>query len=979
MLKSRFLTQTTPAMPPVHTYTVDDDDEGDICPVCDGECTCTPLPSNPLSMAELSLKYPISSPSSGNSYPPSTSTPTPPLKIKLSIPPSMLANRRLSKLSKSAVETTLDCANAGYTTLPKKRGRPPKTFPSPPNQKLIPKYDAKRPNLKARAAIVKKVAAAKSKKRRRPATSDEDSSSSSALSDVGMDPGPSVYPIDDQFPTFLSASALSSNDSDSDSSSSSLSDFSDSSIEAEEENFIFADINNKKSRVKRGLGADDPPLLQKRRTSHNNDWIIRPRKKSEGPSDVEMNDVDSDATEQDDKQDDGEQDDEDDDADATEEEMAMTLDEDEDITTDDHRRRYVGHATGWSEEEDESSFDADLFFANLSGSDSIESDSDDDGPSLPPSRHHKHPSLSMAEDGDQSDISGSGILSECTESGWTGRRRAELESLPFEVTEGWDGQIMFTNGVGDGQGLIDIEFEADAERFVASPRKPRRQRGSLMGESDDDDMEDSDDDMSDGGYEEEDGGEGGEGDTTDEELVGEDELPNERAMALFSLPLSVSAINPLSTVSSPTVPASRRGLGKRMWGIESPSPADILSGRVVFWDSDDELSPRSGSEDGRREGEDSAKRSSLPLGPRKGVFSPSMETRQAVIGEDRKGAEVPSPHPRFNRGRGRTNVGRFSAVEHILRRHLLTNSPANHQASSPVLGVPLQEESASSSIQQLLLSSVAAVTTVSADDNKAASTPALQSIELDDVLEASFLHDPEGRDATNDCANNAIPPSSDNEAGGVRNLSRWDLISVGAFRQTRESWEGARHHPHHHHTPGSTADYGNVMKSSPMASMLWQNGANGRPASAPSTVKGKGHGYGKLAKRRQLMMSASTMSSPLILPLSSSSLAGDRTPVGLQPAASITSTPTSKGDGDDLRKLLHQQQQQQQHQKSRKEQRRERKSMKKKSSYGGPVHQIHAHHHGHHSHHHHPNSKNRSASSTQRSNFFAMGVPPLNL
>lgn len=328
-------------------------------------------------------------------------------------------------------------------------------------------------------------------------------------------------------------------------------------------------------------------------------------------------------------------------------------------------------------------------------------------------------------------------------------------------------------------------------------------------------------------------------------------------------------------------------------------------------------------------------------------------------------------------------------VEHLLRRHLLTSIPANHQTSSPVLGVPsssVQEESGSSSIQQLLLSSVAATATASADDNKTTNTPALQSIELDDVLEASFLHDPEGRDATDDGTNNVIPPSSD-ESGGVRNLSRWDLISVGAFRQTRENWEGARHHPHHHHhhTPGSTADYGSVMKSSPMASMLWQNGggasgsANGRPASAPSTVKGKGHGYGKLAKRRQLMMSASTMSSPLILPLSSSSLGGDRTPVGLQPAASITSTPTTKSDGDDLKKLLHQQQQQQQHQKSRKEQRRERKSMKKKSSYGGPVHQIHAHHHGHHSHHHHPNSKSRSASSTQRSNFFAMGVPPLNL
>jgi hypothetical protein len=60
-----------------------------------------------------------------------------------------------------------------------------------------------------------------------------------------------------------------------------------------------------------------------------------------------------------------------------------------------------------------------------------------------------------------------------------------------------------------------------------------------------------------------------------------------------------------------------------MWGRESPSPADILAGRAMFWDSDDELSSsRSGSD--REEG--ARRRNSLPLGPRKGVFSPSMET-----------------------------------------------------------------------------------------------------------------------------------------------------------------------------------------------------------------------------------------------------------------------------------------------------------------------------------------------------------------
>jgi hypothetical protein len=102
-----------------------------------------------------------------------------------------------------------------------------------------------------------------------------------------------------------------------------------------------------------------------------------------------------------------------------------------------------------------------------------------------------------------------------TESAWAGRRRAELDSLPFDVTEGWDGQIMFTKGVGDGQGLMDVEFEAHAERFVASPKKLQEESGDG-----DDGMEGSDGSMSDGGYEEEDGGEG---DTADEGLVNEDE------------------------------------------------------------------------------------------------------------------------------------------------------------------------------------------------------------------------------------------------------------------------------------------------------------------------------------------------------------------------------------------------------------------------------------------------------------------------
>ncbi|KDR67954.1 hypothetical protein GALMADRAFT_231587 [Galerina marginata CBS 339.88] len=1126
-------------MPSAHSYTIvahDDGDDSDICPVCDGECTCRrppppPTPTIksgvPLSMAELSLHYatggssptPPASCSSGQPYPPTTptpaSTPTPaPLKIKLTVPPGMLKRRPTS--SKSPEETMSDVANAGYNSAstdpprppPKKRGRPPKLVrpaPQPPHspvyKPLNPKSAAPgkqqqhkraaptkaRQNLKARAAaIVKKV----SKKKRRAATSDEESDVSD-LSDVDMDMAmdhPVVrrgayndYDMESvQFPTFVSASALSSMSSYA-SDSSSLSDFdSDSSIEAEEENFIVTDMHDKARLRRELLGGDDALLLQKKRSNRNNDWVIRPRKKSVGPSDVEM-DVDSDATEDDDEEEEDENDEVEADEETEEEAIAgvpTPQPQEEEEDTDDHRSRYVGLATGWSEDDDESSFDADLFFANLYGtsdsSSNSSSDTDDGGP---------HPSL--AEDGDQSDLS---CASERTEGGLgSGHRHRRLESLPFEVTQGWDGQVVFTNGVHDERGLVDLEFEKDASRFVASPGqygdadeaaggKPRRRRvqrylglGMPMSMSD---AEDSDVAMlapsslsvdSDGGYEEDGELECDSGDTTDEELVGADALPNARAMALFSLPaaLSVHAINPLSTVSTPAVSpgrrrrqdeASRERRRRRWGGGNGPCAVDILQGKVLFWDSDEQeidgeddewagigVSPgsalgepwgginfspsptgRSGSTPGTPGGGGKShvdvlklmRRARTPTGPRKGVFEPSTETRQAVIGEDRMGAEVPSPHPRF-RKRER-NGGRFGAVEHLLRKHLLQSLAASTTTPGSVgsvsaLGSPSSSGPAAderSSLELLLSSAVNA-----GGDEDAVTALQMQMhvhgeaepIQLDDVLDASFLDDddppsPSTVDSAADAASpltNTDPAAADDstpisastsasafaeaaEEAGAKNLSRWDLISVGAFRH------GPHGHGHGHvhgHTPGSSADFGSAMRSSPISTM-WQGvggmgvGTGGaRMASSGSAVAIKGKGS-KLAKRRRIMMGGSTMSSPLILPLGSASASASASASG-SPSSSMHTTPT---------KHLHHRHQDQS-QKNRKEQRRERKLLKRRSSngHGYPAphtpHLAHQQHHAHafHMHQHHPNAKLRGASSAQRSNFFAAGVPPLNL
>ena len=546
-----------------------DDDDNDICPVCDGDCTCRPHP------VELDTS-PILQHHA-------------PLKIKLTVPQSMLANR--FKVPPITNQSDIDDLGSSSTAStppppPRRRRRPPKAPRSHIKCKSI-FVKQKTPLAKSRLTKDKKVAAAISRKVAATKRRGRDRSETVDSRDTydGDDD-------DDRFPTFVSASALSSLSSDSDSSS--MDGFeTDSEIEAEEEKFILDQVRDK-ARVKRELLGDD---VQPKRIQNNN-WVIRPRKKSVGPSDGEM-DVDSDATVDDDDNDEGDEDE----------------DEGDDEDETDGRgvgAGYVGLATGWSED-DESSFDADLFFANLSGSDSSST-----------------PTSGAEDDADPSDM-------EAVVTDLLPHLRQGLENLPFEVTESWDGQIVFTNGLKDGQGVLDIDFEIDAAQFMvySSP-------SSGDGDSDVDMIH------SDRGYEED--LDGGEGDTTDEELVGENDLPNERAMQLFSFPLSVSAINPLSTVSPAVSPGPRSR--RPLTGIlSSPKPADILAGRV-FWESDEpddvDDTPRKGA------------------GPRKGCFAPNSETRTAVIDDSHKA--VPSPHPSFRRDKSRrvglVNVRLFASRAH---------------------------------------------------------------------------------------------------------------------------------------------------------------------------------------------------------------------------------------------------------------------------------------------------------------------------
>ena len=369
-------------------------------------------------------------------------------------------------------------------------------------------------------------------------------------------------------------------------------------MEAEEETFIRSEMSDR-SRVRRHLLGDDVP---KKRDPHNA-WVIRPRKNSDGPSDVDM-DVDTDATMDDDEEDEDEQ-----------------PDDGDDEETDGHAvgAGYVGLATGWSDDDDEeeSSFDADLFFANLSSSE------------------HEHEDSSSVSDGDGGDHSD--ISSSINPSIISAHQPHIQDKLAFEVTESWDGQIIFTNGLKEGQGTLDMDFEAHAAQY--------RETSPSSSQASDVEMAS---DVDDGGYEE-DAGEG-EGDTTDEELVGEDDLPNERAMRLFNLPFSVSAINPLSTMS-PGVSPAPRDRKPFLGSVDSPKPADILSGKFL-WDSDDH------DEFEEKFSRSQSLGSSSRTGPRTGHFELVKETRQVII--DGSCKDIPSPHPRFRRRA--TSSATFSSV-----------------------------------------------------------------------------------------------------------------------------------------------------------------------------------------------------------------------------------------------------------------------------------------------------------------------------
>ncbi|KAI9511549.1 hypothetical protein F5148DRAFT_974912 [Russula earlei] len=586
------------------------------------------------------------------------------------------------------------------------------------------------------------------------------------------------------FPTFVSADEFSSaNESSAGSSSSSeeseLTDFSDSSIAEEEECFIRTSEEQRarahdKARIKRELLGN---RMMKNKEPRN-DWEIRTRKKSVGTSEDNM-DVD---TETDDEAEDG-----------SEEDEGLHGEDDEDDTAA-ARGSYVGIATGWSEDE-ESSFDADLFFAGLSDSDS--------GPEI--TIAHNEVEAATEEDVDIGP--------------------SALTHGIFEITEGWDGSVIFTNGLQDGQGLLDWDFEANAAQLLieAHPMSESNSGSDVRMSGSEGDMGDSEDETD--GLEEM---ESNDGDTTEEELVDDHGLPTARAMRLFRPPVPpLFSINPLSTMSP----------GPRVRDVlsnPSPRPLDILAGHE-FSDDDDDAPEPPMSEISSVVLSASSDRGT-PRFPVMGMFEAlkNESLRRAVIDGSRRA--VPSPFQR----NGRRHPSESVSVRSISgsRDRSLSLSHASFVPSPTLFRLPnLSDEPA-------LLTS------------PALPLPLAENICLDDVLDASIL-DSDPMDALSahgqpyDTIGDPEASATDDGERHLQSLSRWDRIPMNTFRHTRETRPPSD-------SPGELA-YGSIIRNSPFNGVWTSDRSHHQPSSSPSK-KGKG-------KKKGSRNRADMVISPVIMPV----------------------------------------------------------------------------------------------------------------
>ena len=634
-------------MPSSHSHTqtpsVNQDDEGDICPICESECTCdnTKLSIAPQKHGFLpSFKLKVA----GSSSNPKRSGPSKQIRSKSST--STSTNVHLPQTGQFSVSDPRLKSHLLDPTIPKRRGRPPKvvvaaraalaaaaanssperiagpsTLPRRPKANVVKKIPKPRPSSKARGTDAVKPPLVRRKRkidgsyhpkglvRRQPPVqdhdSDDDDEQDKLLLEDDDDVEPSA-PLD--LPTFISASSSSSESSLSSLSSSEDSGLEGMEVELEEEQNIKDSEDEKekrarkdKARVRRELLGENDPRHGGRTHHTSNRWDIKPRKRSvsasDGEADVDMDAESGDTTESDDEDQDAVAADDEDEPDAAE------------IDRDGRRKlgvSFAGVVTGWSDGED-SNYDADLFFTNL---DSSESDSGSNA------AVGMSPMDADEEDGDQD--SGDEIAEAMTLAAAAG------------LYDGWEGSIVFATRD------VDVEMDlspspkrsrrrrmsssiltTDDERVCRQPANPTATSGEGPFEDDEVDLAESD------------------GETTEEELIGADGLPNARAMMLFKWPISVGAVDPMNTLTSNqrgNGPAPRRSTPQH-------EPEDL-------GDSSDKVADGIKTPDGNK-----TRNPCTPHGPPAGMFQLTPQStepmKMAVITGHQPA--LPSPYPRSRR------------------------------------------------------------------------------------------------------------------------------------------------------------------------------------------------------------------------------------------------------------------------------------------------------------------------------------------
>lgn len=619
------------------------------------------LPKNPATTISTSTSTTSSQPRP--SQPPSAGQ-LPSLKIRLTVPPNL--KFRKDKVTASQSSASAEPSRAGAmvprsldSTAPKRRGRPPKTVVAAREaakaalaaSRSVTNDHSRAGPLRSPFALSSTSTIIKSKSQplsKKALTTFVNGRKKSHGKGVTVQAASSISTLTDsdeeaQFPTFMSAassSSLTSSSESSDIDSDSLS--SDSDLE-EEERFIIQSERDK-TRVKKEILGEDS--AQKRRDhAPSNRWEIKPRKKSvgAGESNSDGSDESSDEEEEADDEDDSEDEDEDDAMEADVEEVGlhepdMEAERAAEVDADEYDGKlgvsFHGMPSGWSEsdEDEESSFDAELFFANL------EDDTSDSCPS-PPVLHNDDFASEYNSDGltfsaDEEDaliLMDVDLLTQIRRTPGEFEIGVDLDGLSF----GLDGHLLPSPfGPFDVDGTFDGSTESDVEMTASN--------GGSETDDEDDGLALIETD----------------GETTEDELVDSDGLPNSRAMMLFRWPTSISTVDPLSTMSpssaatpppmTPTHTSHTTRIALASMSTQrsspAPTPADILAGKISMDDLDDiEISSDVHADTSRSRS--SSGRAGLPtMGQFNTIAVTGEGERHAII--DGTGSAAPSPFPR---------------------------------------------------------------------------------------------------------------------------------------------------------------------------------------------------------------------------------------------------------------------------------------------------------------------------------------------